>query len=193
MKPPELSNDIFNVLLNMLNSVGIEYASPKGKGKETRHSTSTEGPMGRNLDFDMGLVLTLEATARDALEHPISNEGCSQTNPVLLVSMRHPAKCYGHAVFRVKKMQKIWGYMPMTALYFYQLLHSSQDLQLEHVNGLVDNMSPHLIRLATAQSPVFRRSKACLMTYIGTRPVIVHGHSKWRPKSYCVLIRHIPR
>ena len=155
VKPPELSNDIFNVLLNTLNSVGIEYASPKGKGKETHHSTSTEGSMGRNPDFDMGLVSTLEATVRDALEHPISDEGCSQTDPVLLVSVCHPAKCYGHAVFRAKKMQETWGYMPMTALYFYQLLCSSQDLQLEHVNGLVDDMSPHLIRLATAQSLVF--------------------------------------
>ena len=155
VKPPELSNDIFNVLLDTLNSVGIEYASPKGKGKETHHSTSTEGSMGRNPDFDMGLVSTLEATVRDALEHPISDEGCSQTDPVLLVSVCHPAKCYGHAVFRAKKMQETWGYMPMTALYFYQLLCSSQDLQLEHVNGLMNDMSPHLIRLATAQSLVF--------------------------------------
>ena len=64
MKLPELSNDVFNVLLNMLNSAGIKYASPKERGKETHRSTSTEGPMGRNPDFDTGLVSTLETMAQ---------------------------------------------------------------------------------------------------------------------------------
>jgi hypothetical protein len=122
VKPPELSHDVFNVLLNTLNSGGIKYASPKGKGKETVCSTSSDDPMGGNPDSDMDLASTLEAMARDALEHPITDEGRSKIDPMLLVSVHHPAKCYGHVVFWVKKMQETMGYKPLTALYFYQLL-----------------------------------------------------------------------
>ena len=144
VKPPELPNGISNILLNTLSSAGIRYGSLQGKGEEAVRSTSSDDPMGGNPDFDIGLASTLEAAAPDALEHPISDEGCFQIDPVLLANVCHPAKRYSHIIFQAKKTWVTEGYVQPTAVYFYQLLCSSQDPQLEHAHGLVGDMLPRL-------------------------------------------------
>jgi hypothetical protein len=164
----ELSNEVFKCLLDTLNSGGIVYASPKGKGKEvtaeTVPSTSSDNPMGENADSETYPASTLEAMAPDpplSSEHLTTEDGGSGIDPALLVSVHRPglAISYGHVVFQAKKTRETWGYRPLTPLYFYQLVRSSSDVQLEDVNRLIDRMSPGLIRLATSRAPVFMNQK----------------------------------
>ncbi|KAF8344836.1 hypothetical protein F5887DRAFT_1075024 [Amanita rubescens] len=165
-KPPELSNEVFQILLDTLNSGGIVYTSPKGKGREvtaeTVPSTSSDDPMGENADSETDPASTLEVMAPDpplSSEHLMTEGGGSEIDPALLVSVHRPGLGHGHVVFRAKKTQETWGYRPLTPLYFYQLLRSSSNVQLEKVNILVDRMSRGLIRLATSRAPVFMNQK----------------------------------
>ena len=163
VKPLELSNDVFKCLLGTLNSRGIVYTLPKGKGREvtseTAPSTSSDDPMGENADSETDQPSTLAPDPPLSSEHLMTEDGGSKIGPALLVSVHRPGLGYSHVVFQVDKTRETRGYKPLTALYFYQSLRSSHDLQLRDVNRLVDRMLPALIRLATSRSPVTMEQK----------------------------------
>lgn len=163
--PLEPSNDVFKILLDALRSQGVVYTSPKGKGREvpserrvTATSTSSDVLMGGNEGSERNQATTAPGLPL-FFEDPMTEEGGSEIDPALLVSVHCPGLGYGHVVFQAKKLQETWGYKPLTAIYFHHLLRISSDLQLDEVNGLIDRMVSHQIKLATSRSPVFMEQK----------------------------------
>lgn len=126
MSQPVQSDDAFKALIAVANADGIIYAS-KGKEKEVADVSGTSSKEAEMID----------------------------NGPAVFVSVHCPVRGYGHAIFQAKECAKTEEYQPLTALYFYQSLRDSLNIQVAFINEMVDDMRPEEIRLGTARRPVY--------------------------------------
>jgi hypothetical protein len=131
MIPPVQDNETFSTLIAVANADGMVYV---GKGKEKEVA-----------DRDISSTSPSPAVTAAMMENA----------PALFVSVECPGRDDGHAIFRAQRCAGTEEYQPFTALYFYQSLRFSSNLQVEFINDLVDQMRPEEIRLGTARKPVY--------------------------------------
>lgn len=145
LNPPIQSDEILQVLISTANANGIIYTSPKGKEKEVTSRMDKDVPS-TSMSFD--------STSSTSFNHSEVLE-MIKSAPALFVSVECPVRGYGHAIFQAKKCADTERYQPLTALYFYQSLCYSSNIQVEFINKMVDHMRPNEIRLGTACRPIY--------------------------------------